>query len=624
MKNKKYYIKMAAGIFLLSVAIMLVNAIPTQAMAPVNIIKELQNLSGEHKYMSYYDNYYLDYIPGGMLEWADDMMNKMVNSQFDIIKLYGLIICIIFYNALDFNLAEMLADEINVMQASLRGSVFEPLFLIGFAGSAVILLKRFAKRDMIGSFVQILKVIGIVVLSYLVVSQSGTVMREATNLTASVGAQILSGTNGSTTGDYAAESVGEIWLTLVHRPWLELEFGDDDYSKEDMLYFLTSEPVDADREEKVNAWEGDAFKGTRSFGKMGFMICYMIPFFIKGTLFLVIGGLLLVMQLMAVLYTFLAPLVLILALIPGYEGILSRWLRKLLESQLSILVMYFICGILLKIDGLLFDNLSDTWGWMVVLVLQIVLYLGVILKRNEIFGAMGKIGISNPGAMANAGMRGGSMIKSAVAHAIVAGRQRAVVKSGTKAGVKAAKAEDKTGKETRKGKKQPERPVMGNAKKNELAVVPTGGKAAGYKNNTGYTTSSDAHREPLRPKSVTFTERQVTFEFEPSGATTDPYSEAGTVQRPRMDSFYTEVNGEEWSNERAEPTQGRWNGNYRKATYSQDSGRAQEGYGGMQVRRVNQAEIPAATFREVSDSREQHKREEKRKKIIRPQSVEKK
>ncbi len=651
MKKRKYYIKMAVGIFLLCVALVFVAVIPTQAMSPVQIIPEFENLgdNAEHNFIKYFNNYYLDYIPGGMADWDDDMLNSMANMMFDVIKLLGLTVCTIFYYALDFNLADMFQGEITTIQDALRDSVFEPLFLIGFAGSAIILLKRFAKRDMVGSFTQILKVIGVVVLSYLVVSQSGTVMREATHLTASIGAQILSGTNGETTANYAAEAAGEIWVTLVHRPWEHLEFGDDKYSFWDVSDVLTREVGYQRRTIFINDWEGNAFDGSRSTEKVGFMLFYMIPFFIKSVLFLVMGGLLLILQLMAILYVFLAPLVLILALIPGYEGILGKWLKKLLESQLSILIMYSIVGILLKIDALLFDNLSETWGWMTVLVVQVVLYLGVIFKRNEIFGAMSKLGISNPGAAVNARMHDGRVLKGAVAHAIAVGRQKAVVKSGTKAGIKAAKQEENATKEARKKKKQPERPVMANAK-NELAVVPASGKAATYRGRAGRATSSEAHREPLRPKSVTFTERQIRFEFEPSGAATGTYSRAAgnyngtygtggttygqesTVQRPRMDAFYEQVSQGEWTVEwghevYTEPTQERQQESRQESrqtaarAHSTGTVYAAPTVPATQVRNVRQTEIPAASFREVSSSQVEQQRDKKRREIKRPQSV---
>lgn len=651
MKKRKYYIKMAVGILLLCVALVFVTVIPTQAMPPVQIIPEFENMgeNSEHNFINEFNNYFLDYIPGGLAELGNDMVHQMANMEFDVIKLLGLVVCTIFYYALDFNLADMFQGEITTIQDALRDSVFEPLFLIGFAGSAIILLKRFAKRDMVGSFTQILKVIGIVVLSYLVVSQSGTVMREATHLTASIGAQILSGTNGETTANYATEAAGEIWVNLVHRPWLHLEFGDNEYSELELQKILTHPVNDSARQDVINTWEhGDAFDGSRCYERVGFMLFYMIPFFIKSVLFLVMGGLLLILQLMAVLYVFLAPLVLILALIPGYEGILGKWLKKLLESQLSILIMYFIVGILLKIDGLLFDNLSATWGWMTVLVVQVVLYLGVIFKRNEIFGAMSKLGISNPGAAVNARMHDGRVIKGAVAHAIAVGRQKAVVKSGAKAGVKAAKKEENAAKEARKKKKQPERPVMANAGK-ELAVVPASGKATAYRGRAGHATSSEAHREPLRPKSVTFTERQIRFEFEPSGATTGTYGRAAgnyngtydtgsttygqesTVQRPRMDAFYEQVSQGEWTVDwghevYTEPTQERYRESRQAPARAHSTEIVQTAQvvtvvPATQVRNVRQTEITAASFREVSSSRVEQQRDKKRREIKRPQSV---
>ncbi|MBQ9136047.1 MAG: hypothetical protein IJX66_08160, partial [Lachnospiraceae bacterium] len=371
---------------------------------------------------------------------------------------------------------------------------------------------------------------------------------------------------------------------------------------------------------------------------------------------LITGGLLLILQLMAVLYVFLAPLVLILALIPGYEGILGKWLKKLLESQLSILIMYFIVGLLLKVDALLFNNLSATWGWMTVLVVQVVLYLGVIFKRNEIFGAMSKLGISNPRVAVNSGMHSARAAKAAMIRNVVNARQLSrIAKAGTaaaKSGDKVALAErgkqvEDTAKETRKRKRQPERPVMANANQKAVSGVPAVRNNAAYRSGAGHAASSGARREPLRPKTVTFTERQIKFEFEPSGAATGTYGrttgnyngtygtgsatygQESTVQRPRMDAFYEQVSRGEWTVDwghevYTEPTQESRQERRQAvacAHHSTEIVQTAPVNTVVPARNIRQTEIPAASFREVSSSRAEQQRSKQRQTIKRPQSV---
>lgn len=155
------------------------------------------------------------------------------------------------------------------------------------------------------------------------------------------------------------------------------------------------------------------------------MLLYLIPFAIKCVIFIVMAVLSLVFQLIALLWLFLAPIVLLLAMIPGYEGVISTWLRKMLEAQLSILVMSFIIGLLIKIDDMLFSTGAESWGWLIVIIVQAVINVVVIIKRDELLGALSKVGAPNPGAAINKSLRAGREAASAGADAAVAAGKQA-------------------------------------------------------------------------------------------------------------------------------------------------------------------------------------------------------
>lgn len=361
MEKKKYYVRMTVALLLLIIGVIFALSVP--AMAASEAVKSgvqafNEASAGDAKYINQSDNYYLDMEKTGLLETGQAIMNSIANMLFTFIKWLGKVTVVLFYYCMDFDMAKMFRDEINSIQSALNSGIFKPLFLLGFCGSAVIMLKKMVKRDMLGAYGQIAKVIGIVVLSILVVQESATVLTATTNITKTISTQALMGMQGNSqanVSDYAAQSAGVLWMNLIHQPWVFIEFNGENVNDETIEKFLGVAPNSSERKDYIKDYAkdgGKAFDIDRAGEKIGFMFLYLIPFAIKSVIYILMALLTLFFQLIAIFYTFLAPVVLILSMVPGYEGMLTSWLRKVLESQLSILIMSFIIGLLLKMDTL--------------------------------------------------------------------------------------------------------------------------------------------------------------------------------------------------------------------------------------------------------------------------------
>lgn len=433
----KYKIKRIVAMLLLCIGICCIMPITVYAGGAINgDVEDITKLEGKLKYINRSDLYYLDMKEADFMDWAPGMLNTIANVVFDFIKWLAKCTCMLFYHCMNFNLAEMMSAEINSIQEALRDNIFEPLFLIAFAGAAIIIIKKMMHRDMMGSFGQILKVVGITILSLWLVKDSGTAITSATNITKSISCDALAGMAGTETTDiasYAANSAGTLWLNLIHVPWEFIEFNGEPVAEEDIedkYLNLNYAPGTSPRKELVKSYAGNAFSTDRGGEKIGFMLLYLIPFAIKCVIFIVMAVLSLVFQLIALLWLFLAPIVLLLAMIPGYEGVISTWLRKMLEAQLSILVMSFIIGLLIKIDDMLFSTGAESWGWLIVIIVQAVINVVVIIKRDELLGALSKVGAPNPGAAINKSLRAGREAASAGADAAVAAGKTGAVGVG--------------------------------------------------------------------------------------------------------------------------------------------------------------------------------------------------
>lgn len=401
--KKKYCLYMMLAMALLCAGIVFSISFQASAAGAVNNnIDAFKELQGDAGYINVPDNYYLDMEDTDLLETGYWLLNSIANLLFTFIRWLANVVVTLFYQCMTFDMAELFKDQIDAIQETLNSGIFQPLFLLGFCGCAIVLLKKMLRRDLMGAFGQILKVVGIVILSFLVVRDSATVLSAATGITKSISAQAMVGMQGNVaTTDFAAESAGVLWVNLIHQPWKFIEFGEeaDTVTEEEVATFLSLKVDDDKRKEAIKSHNGMAFNKGRAGEKIGFMFLYLIPFVVKSLVYILLALLTLVFQLIAVFYVVLAPVVLILAMVPGYEGLLGVWLRKILESQLSILIMSFIIGLLVKVDQMLFDMCAVAWGWLVVMIVQTVMAVFIILKKDQLIGALSKLqkGAASPG-----------------------------------------------------------------------------------------------------------------------------------------------------------------------------------------------------------------------------------
>lgn len=409
-KRIRYIVCMTVAMLLLAAGIVFTISISASASNPVNMnVDKFRSLSGESGYLNYADNYQLDMEDAGLLDQLKAFANWLANVLFGIVRGLGKVVVTLYYYCMEFDLSALFADDIDKVQAALNSGVFKPLFYLAFCGSAVHMIKTFIKRDMIGSFIQVAKVIGILIMSLLVVNYSSTVISYATGITKGFSTAILLSVNGNEdttdTASYAAQTAGILWTNLVHQPWIYAEFGGEPATEEIIGQLLCIgdenqiyQAGSKEREKLIKEYPGTAFDKERAGGKFIFMLLYLFPFLGKSGVYLILAVLSLAFQLFGIFYVLMAPVVLLMIMVPGYEALLSAWLKKLLETQLGILMMSLLTGLLVLMDNLLFEKCA-AWGWGIVFAVQTLVLLIVIFKRNEILGALGKL----QKASANAG-----------------------------------------------------------------------------------------------------------------------------------------------------------------------------------------------------------------------------
>lgn len=365
-------------------------------------VDAMEHLEGDSKYVAskYRDYYHLDIEETGLLDMVNNIFNSLANMLFSVITLLGALAVNIFYQAMAFDAGALFVDQLDAIQAALKSSVFDSFFVLALCGTFWILAKKLMRRDLAGMIVELGKVLFVVILSYFVVTNSAVVLSGATGITKAISTAALADINnaGSNTDDYAATASGLIWKSLVHDPWGTLEFGQTVPSETDVDAFMTTAPNSDARVQLVKDYQtahksedSTIFAKNLGIGRLGFLIVYLIPFIIKAVLYMLMAVLQIGYQLMAVLYVILAPVILLLALLPSFGiDLISGWAKKLLETQIMILILTFLIGLILKFDNILY-SLSGSYGWLVVLVLETFVAIFVVMNYKTIMGGLGKI-----------------------------------------------------------------------------------------------------------------------------------------------------------------------------------------------------------------------------------------
>lgn len=398
--GKRYIWRLSLALVVLAICCAAVYGISADAKEPINTDR-FESAGGVIHYLAKSANYYIDMEEGGLLDVFYTSLQALANMLWGTLRLWGVITTVLFYFCMDFNLTELLDGGINALQSSFMGNIFAPLFSLGFCGAVIVVLKNMLRRDTMGILAQFGKVVGVWVLSMLLVNHTETILNSATDITKSISCQILVSMGGGSvdgTEPYALQMADVIWNATVHQPWVYIEFMGTNADEGTIDAFLDLPPMHPVREQMVQDDTSGAFSMANMVGKIAFLLAYSIPFVVKCLIYIALSVIMLSYQFFAVFYVLLAPIMLILMMFPGYERVISIWIRKLIETQVGILLLTMILGLLLKVDDLLYTRMVVSWGWLVVVNVQSGLELIVLIKRKDITAGLNQLqkSISNP------------------------------------------------------------------------------------------------------------------------------------------------------------------------------------------------------------------------------------
>jgi hypothetical protein len=195
----------------------------------------------------------------------------------------------------------------------------------------------------------------------------------------------------------------KLYHMFIYEPYLILQYGKTSKDAkltasriENMLDHRVGSTarMQAVNEERVGnealGIEPNVFVTTQGiFERLYLLLFLCFSHFILGLLFVLLAGAMLVYQFMFVLVALFAPFAFLLALNPAWSATVTTWFRRLIGYQLVKLMIGVFFTMLLTLSQFLYDmNPPEKVGYIWTIAMQLILVVGVVWKRSELFSIL--------------------------------------------------------------------------------------------------------------------------------------------------------------------------------------------------------------------------------------------
>ena len=344
-------------------------------------------------------NYYLDIktVGAGLKGTFNEYGNWLANILWYGLTIITYMLIMLFNLAFSMDISDMFKEVLNTIMISLKNSVFDEYFILIVSIALIYIAISFFRNNIGQLFSRLGYIILTIAIMGMATKYSADIVSGMTTLSKSIGASsIVAISDRETTENNIGQISGELWASLVHTPWLELEF-DGKYNslenKDDIVNKIFSLKKESnERQEyidKLNEENPEIFKENAGSGRILPALLISIVNIFKMFVMIVIALVQIVFQILTILFVIAFPFLLLLSMSPSFGGVnlISNWWNQILGSQLGIVLTSFLLGLLIKIDGLIATYLGNlgTYGWFGITLVQTAIYIGIILQRKQIF-----------------------------------------------------------------------------------------------------------------------------------------------------------------------------------------------------------------------------------------------
>lgn len=336
-----------------------------------------------HYITDYRNNYYLD-TTAGIFNPIENIFNGLANILFNIQQGLTYILIVLFYFSFEFSFFDIFKDLINSFIGNMQTAFFNEVSIIIICLIGFYFFIKQLKRQTVQFWTALFQTIVIIAFASYYFTHPAQILESVDLGTKEISKMVLTGTTGGTSNTTAiVEAANHLWDTYIHKPWQYLEFGDESLANAYTDQVL-SQPVSDARTQIFVQLEKDKYWQQMGLKRVGFELMYLIPMIVSFVILSALCILVIGFQFMTMLIFLMGIFIFVIALVPNWGArILGNWVQKLISTAGTKIILSFFLITLIAFNKALFSY-GAAKGWLITLLLQLVIYAVVYLKRHEI------------------------------------------------------------------------------------------------------------------------------------------------------------------------------------------------------------------------------------------------
>lgn len=360
-----------------------------------------------------------------MFEWdtkisnqAYILLNEINNFIWQALLSWNFTVILIVENAFSLNVVDQFADAVEEAVQQLAGFTGDGYGNTGLMGNFMTLMiiiagawiayKGLIKKNTTEALTGMVTSVVVLILGIAFFANAGSVMKYFNEISSGL-SQELMGVGIEFQEELEEEEINypadvsslvisdKLYNMMVYEPYIMLQYAktsnDSDLSQGRIEKILSFKPGSTAREQAVEE-EAKVMKNPMVmtdgvFQRLTLLILLCVSHFILGLLFFIIAGAMIVYQFLFVLIALFAPFAFLIALNPSWSSVAVNWFKKFVGYQLIKLIIGVFFSMLLTISQFLYDmSPPEKVGYIWTIAMQLILVIGVIWKREELFSIM--------------------------------------------------------------------------------------------------------------------------------------------------------------------------------------------------------------------------------------------
>jgi hypothetical protein len=355
---------------------------------------------------------------------AYSLLNEVNNFIWQALLSWNFTVILIVENAFSLNVVDQFATAVQKAVQQLagfsgtgygsHGLMGNFLLLMIILAGAYIAYKGMIKKKTTEALNGMLTTIAVLILGLVFFANAGGIMRYFNDISSGLSQEVmgvgldfqseLTNNQASYPADVSSMVIADkLYNMMVYEPYIMLQYAktssDPQITPERVNKILAYQPGSEARKQAVmQEAKGDPAAGIQPnpmvtsagvFQRLTLLLLLCVAHFILGLLFFIIAGAMIVYQFMFVLTALFAPFAFLMALYPAWSGVAINWFKKFVGYQLIKLIIGIFFSMLLTISQFLYQmSPPQKVGYVWTIAMQLILVVGVVWKRNELFSIM--------------------------------------------------------------------------------------------------------------------------------------------------------------------------------------------------------------------------------------------